>query len=150
MLAIGRSALCELIWQGEITPIRIGRSVRFTLTELERFVTARAEQAQEIASESIPDDRIRPELLLWLQPAPGDLDPLILDPGGVFDAGAEALGRLRLAMHNTPPVVAYAPGRRWEHVNDPVGERLDHTDDGSHNAARQADVIEVARDEHAE
>lgn len=46
MLAIGRSALCELIWQGEITPIRIGRSVRFTLTELERFVTARAEQAQ--------------------------------------------------------------------------------------------------------
>ena len=41
MLAIGRSALYELIWNGELTPLRIGRSVRFTVTELERFVSSR-------------------------------------------------------------------------------------------------------------
>jgi excisionase family DNA binding protein len=38
MLAIGRSAVYQLIWNGEITPVRIGRCVRFTVSELERFI----------------------------------------------------------------------------------------------------------------
>lgn len=44
MLAISRTALYQLICEGEITPVRIGRSVRFTPAELERFVAARAAQ----------------------------------------------------------------------------------------------------------
>ena len=43
LLAIGRSAVYQLIWNGELTPVRIGRSVRFAVTELERFVAERAE-----------------------------------------------------------------------------------------------------------
>lgn len=46
MLAIGRSALYQLIWNGELTPVRIGRSVRFTPAELERFVAERAERVE--------------------------------------------------------------------------------------------------------
>lgn len=42
MLAIGKTALYQLIWSGELTPVRIGRSVRFTPAELERFVADRA------------------------------------------------------------------------------------------------------------
>ena len=42
-IAIGRSARYELIWNGELTSLRIGRSVRFTVTELQRFVASRAE-----------------------------------------------------------------------------------------------------------
>ena len=41
MLAISRSAMYQLVWNGEVTPVRIGRSVRFTVAELERFVAAR-------------------------------------------------------------------------------------------------------------
>ena len=37
MLAISRSAVYRLTWSGELTPIHIGRSVRFTVAELERF-----------------------------------------------------------------------------------------------------------------
>lgn len=41
LLAIGRTALYHLIWDGELQPIRIGRSVRFTLAQLEQFVAER-------------------------------------------------------------------------------------------------------------
>jgi excisionase family DNA binding protein len=41
MLAISRSAMYQLVWNGEVTPVHIGRSVRFTVAELERFVAAR-------------------------------------------------------------------------------------------------------------
>ena len=41
MLAISRSALYDLVWIGELTPIHIGRSTRFTPDELERFIATR-------------------------------------------------------------------------------------------------------------
>lgn len=44
MLAISRSLVYELIWKGELKPVHIGRSARFTITELERFIADRLEQ----------------------------------------------------------------------------------------------------------
>ncbi|MAT05835.1 MAG: hypothetical protein CL424_12425 [Acidimicrobiaceae bacterium] len=41
MLAIGKTAVYHLIWNGELTPIRIGRSVRFTVTDIEDFIAQR-------------------------------------------------------------------------------------------------------------
>lgn len=38
MLNIGRSTMYELIWAGRLTPVRLGRSVRFRRTDLEHFV----------------------------------------------------------------------------------------------------------------
>lgn len=46
MLTIGRTALYHLIWAGELQPVRIGRSVRFTPAQLERFINDRAEVCQ--------------------------------------------------------------------------------------------------------
>lgn len=42
VLALGRTSVYQLIWDGELNPVRIGRSVRFTIAELERFVDERA------------------------------------------------------------------------------------------------------------
>ncbi len=39
-LAISRTTFYELMWRGEITPIRIGRCVRVARSELLRFVDA--------------------------------------------------------------------------------------------------------------
>ena len=41
MLCVGRTTLYELMWQGALTPIRIGRSVRFPIEQLEQFVRDR-------------------------------------------------------------------------------------------------------------
>ena len=41
MLCLSRTTLYELIWRGELTPIHIGRSVRFVVTQLETFVSDR-------------------------------------------------------------------------------------------------------------
>ena len=41
ILSIGRTALYQLIWDGQLTPIHIGRSVRFSVDELEAFVQNR-------------------------------------------------------------------------------------------------------------
>lgn len=38
LLAVGRTSVYQLIWGGELKPVRIGRCVRITITELERFV----------------------------------------------------------------------------------------------------------------
>lgn len=46
MLAISRSAVYRLTWSGELTPVHIGRSVRFTLAELERFTAERTARPQ--------------------------------------------------------------------------------------------------------
>ena len=46
ILCIGRTALSQLIWNGELTPIHIGRSVRFPLTQLEDFVHERMLRSQ--------------------------------------------------------------------------------------------------------
>ncbi len=52
-LAISRSSIYNLIDAEQLTPIRIGRSVRFPVEQLERFVAAR------IASESTTDSNVR-------------------------------------------------------------------------------------------
>lgn len=41
ILAISRSSVYQLIWNEQLTPVRIGRSVRFSIAQLERFVTDR-------------------------------------------------------------------------------------------------------------
>ena len=40
MLAVGRTTIYELISTGQLTPIHIGRSVRFPVRQLEDFVDA--------------------------------------------------------------------------------------------------------------
>ena len=46
ILCIGRTALYQLIWNGELTPIHIGRSVRFPVAQLEDFVHERMLRSQ--------------------------------------------------------------------------------------------------------
>lgn len=41
ILTIGRSTIYQLIWNAELVPIRIGRSVRFTVDQLEEYVNRR-------------------------------------------------------------------------------------------------------------
>jgi excisionase family DNA binding protein len=41
LLAIGRTSVYQLIWDGDLTPVRIGRCVRISVAELERFVNER-------------------------------------------------------------------------------------------------------------
>ena len=40
LLGIGRTTLYELIGDGHVAPVKIGRSVRFVVDELETFVEA--------------------------------------------------------------------------------------------------------------
>ena len=47
ILSIGRTALYQLIWDGQLTPIHIGRSVRFSVEELESFVRDRLSDAAD-------------------------------------------------------------------------------------------------------
>lgn len=46
LLAISRSSLYQLIWTEQLTPVRIGRSVRFSITQLEQFVSNRLSTSQ--------------------------------------------------------------------------------------------------------
>ena len=41
ILAISRSSIYQLIWSEQLTPIRIGRSVHFSVEQLEQFVIDR-------------------------------------------------------------------------------------------------------------
>ena len=41
ILAISRTSVYQLVWRDELVPIRIGRSVRFSIAQLEAFVTER-------------------------------------------------------------------------------------------------------------
>ena len=41
ILSLSRSSLYQLIWCEQLVPIRIGRSVRFSVDQLERFVADR-------------------------------------------------------------------------------------------------------------
>lgn len=41
MLSLSRSSIYQLIWSNQLTPIRIGRSVRFSVEHLEAFVSDR-------------------------------------------------------------------------------------------------------------
>ncbi len=38
MLAVSRSSIYQLIWNEQLVPIRIGRSVRFSIDDIEAFV----------------------------------------------------------------------------------------------------------------
>jgi excisionase family DNA binding protein len=58
MLAIGRTTLYELIKAGALRPIRIGRCVRFSTADLERFV---ANGCVTPAIEQLPPDHGRPK-----------------------------------------------------------------------------------------
>ncbi|MFN3254289.1 MAG: helix-turn-helix domain-containing protein [Ilumatobacter sp.] len=42
ILAVGRTSVYQLVWSGELEPIRIGRCLRFRVTQLEEFVAERA------------------------------------------------------------------------------------------------------------
>jgi excisionase family DNA binding protein len=44
ILSLSRSSIYELIWSDQLVPIRIGRSVRFSVDQLERFVAERASE----------------------------------------------------------------------------------------------------------
>ena len=44
ILAISRSSIYQLIWSEQLVPIRIGRSVRFSVEQLEQFVIDRIAQ----------------------------------------------------------------------------------------------------------
>ena len=39
LLSVGRSTIYELIWRGELVPIKIGRCVRIRRSDLEDYVT---------------------------------------------------------------------------------------------------------------
>ncbi|WP_424342095.1 helix-turn-helix domain-containing protein [Ilumatobacter sp.] len=41
MLSISRSSIYQLIWSEQLIPVRIGRSVRFSVEQLEQFVADR-------------------------------------------------------------------------------------------------------------
>ena len=41
ILAISRTSVYQLVWRNELVPIRIGRSVRFSIQQLEDFVAHR-------------------------------------------------------------------------------------------------------------
>ena len=38
LLAVGRSTIYELIWNHELEPVHIGRSVRLTIDDLENYI----------------------------------------------------------------------------------------------------------------
>ena len=47
ILAVSRSSIYQLIWNEQLTPIRIGRSVRFTIEQIEDFVARRVAESHQ-------------------------------------------------------------------------------------------------------
>ena len=47
ILAVSRSSIYQLIWNEQLTPIRIGRSVRFTIEHIEEFVARRVAESHK-------------------------------------------------------------------------------------------------------
>ena len=41
ILSISRTSVYQLVWNDELTPVRIGRCLRFSVEQLERFVAQR-------------------------------------------------------------------------------------------------------------
>jgi len=62
MLSLSRSSIYQLIWNGQLTPVRIGRSVRFSVEHLEQFVadgiTEGGQCAAEVPELSQPRSRV--------------------------------------------------------------------------------------------
>jgi excisionase family DNA binding protein len=48
MLRVCRTSIYELIWKDELTAVRIGRSVRLAVEQLEQFVSDRVAQSLRI------------------------------------------------------------------------------------------------------
>ena len=46
ILSLSRSSIYQLMWTDQLIPIRIGRSVRFSIQQLEQFVADRSDQRQ--------------------------------------------------------------------------------------------------------
>jgi len=46
ILAISRSSVYQLIWNEQLTPVRIGISVRFSIAQLEQFVADRIAESE--------------------------------------------------------------------------------------------------------
>jgi excisionase family DNA binding protein len=46
ILSLSRSSIYKLIWTDQLTPIRIGRSVRLSVDQLERFIADRCAVGQ--------------------------------------------------------------------------------------------------------
>lgn len=46
ILSLSRSSIYQLIWTDQLTPIRIGRSVRFSIDQIEQFVEDRSAEGQ--------------------------------------------------------------------------------------------------------
>ena len=46
ILSLSRSSIYQLIWTDQLTPVRIGRSVRFSVEHLEEFVADRMADSQ--------------------------------------------------------------------------------------------------------
>lgn len=47
ILAVSRSSIYQLIWNEQLTPIRIGRSIRFTIEQIEDFVARRVVESHQ-------------------------------------------------------------------------------------------------------
>jgi excisionase family DNA binding protein len=47
ILSLSRSTIYQLIWSDQLTPIRIGRSIRFPVEQLERFVADRIAESMK-------------------------------------------------------------------------------------------------------
>ncbi len=47
ILAVSRSSIYQLIWNEQLTPIRIGRTVRFTIEHVEDFVARRVAESRK-------------------------------------------------------------------------------------------------------
>lgn len=58
-LRISKSSLRILVDAGEITPIRIGRSVRFPISELRRYVAEQMESAGAAPIEGAATSRVK-------------------------------------------------------------------------------------------
>jgi excisionase family DNA binding protein len=79
LLGIGRTTLYELIKAGAVTPVHIGRCVRFSVTDLERFVASGCAVDVDTGQVSKPDHATtRPRSSR--RAAPHGVTPRLFDP----------------------------------------------------------------------
>lgn len=69
MLAISRSSIYLLIDSGQLNPIRIGRSVRLPVDQLEQFIADRRMAPEEYPRTS---SKGRPEIACETKPQPAE------------------------------------------------------------------------------
>ena len=59
LLGVGRTTLYHLVRQGQVTPVKIGRAVRFPVAEIEQFV---ARLIDNTSGPGVGADRADPQL----------------------------------------------------------------------------------------